>query len=133
MKTLTKILFAGSVLLAGCDSNRRSYATLTAEDFEKAEWISVPYKGEIWGSYLGEDIVHGETNLAIYEKMVAQKNGFEYLTKNGKRYIIRVKGKEILLPDLDKSCYVINNREIVECKRNNQNRSYIAEEDSDVK
>ena len=65
--------------------------------------------------------------------MVAQKNGFEYLTKNGKRYIIRVKDKEILLPDLDKSCYVINNREIVECKRNNQNRSYIAEEDSDVK
>ena len=44
-----------------------------------------------WGRYC-----NGETNLAIYEKMVAQKNGFEYLTKNGKRYIIRVKGKEIL-------------------------------------
>lgn len=73
MKTLTKILLAGSVLLAGCDSNRRSYATLTAEDFEKAEWISVPYKGEIWSSYLGEDIVTEKLTWLFMKKWLRRK------------------------------------------------------------
>lgn len=130
MKTLTKILLAGSVFLVGCNPNQRSYATLTAEDFAKAEWISVPYKGEIWSAYLGEDIVHGETNWAMYEKMVALKNKFKYTKKDGINYIIKVRGKEILLPDLDKNGYVINRKEIIEGQ---QSKSSIAEEDSDVK
>ena len=82
MKTLTKILLVGTVFLAGCNGeHKRSKAALTNEDFTKAEWIRVPYSGEIWSSYLEEDVVHGERNWELYKTEVAKKNKFGYIQK----------------------------------------------------
>ena len=55
MNNLKKILLAGSLLLtpASCGKNPK---ILTEEDFTKADWVSVPYEGEIWTSYAGEDV-----------------------------------------------------------------------------
>jgi hypothetical protein len=101
MRTLSKILLAGSIFLAGCNFPK-SRAVLTGERFQKAEWIEVPYNGRIYSGYTEEDIFHGETNWASYKREVAKRNNFK-ITQDGKDRIVGVKGNSILLPDLDKN------------------------------
>ena len=95
---------------AGCGKNKNPNI-LTEDDFFKAEWISAPYKGEIWSSYMGEKIPRYNANWKIYQRMIAERNGFTYLEKDGKRYIIGFREKRILLPDLDSDEYVVSGKE----------------------
>src|SRR3989344_2295206 len=105
-KLINKILL-GSILLYGLGCAKReepeSSKIFTLEDYQKAEWIEVPYSGEIWSSYMGEKISR-VGNWATYKKGVAvyEKNDFRYVEKNGKEHIVGVKGKTIYIPDLDK-------------------------------
>ena len=116
MITLRKILLAGSFLLVGCGKNEN---LLTEENFTNVEWISAPFKGEVWSGYMGERIPHYSKNLRLYENMVAQRNGFRYIEKDNQRYIVGFKGKTILLPDLDNSGGVISGKDTVRRARNN--------------
>src|SRR3989338_5533217 len=110
MKTLKTILITGSFLLAGC--NGKNPNLLTEENFTNAEWVSVPYTGEIWTSYMGEEISR-YGNWRIYRERVAEKNRFTYIERNDTSYIIGVKGKEIRVPDLDSSGFVVSGKDTV--------------------
>ena len=119
---LKNILMKGSFILAGC-STTRSPSILTKKDFERATWIEAPYRGEIWSSYLGESVSRTNQNWNIYQSEVANKNEFRYVEKEGKRYIVGMKGKSfILLPDLDEANkrghgYVVSGKDTIRNKR----------------
>jgi hypothetical protein len=89
-KTLRNILFGTALLgsVAGCD------AANPRPDYSEANWIQVPYEGQIWDSYMAENIVKSKSNWAEYQWVVGVKNG------QGD-YLENFKGKTILLPDID--------------------------------
>lgn len=101
-----------ALALYGC-GKKENKNILTEAHFDNAEWTDVPYKGEIWTSYIGEGISRYNRNWEIYQAEVAQKNGFRYIEKDGRNYIVEVRGKTILLPDLDSNGYIIRGKDTV--------------------
>jgi len=97
MKNLKKILLAGSLVLFGCEDKN----LLTSEDFNNSNWISAPFAGNIWHSYVGENVSAYDRNWSLYQEKVAEKNGFTYkINEKGFKQVIYNKEK-VLLPDLN--------------------------------
>ena len=117
IKTLRNILLAGTILLSGCSPKEKSHQ-LTEENFQKSEWIEAPYHREIWHSYMGEKISRADTNWTLYKNLVAEKNGFQIMERNGKDEIMYFEKKTILLPDLDSTRYVVSRKDTIWSKRN---------------
>ena len=73
------------------------------QKFNNSDWRAVPYTGEIWTSYMGEDIERSPENWKLYCNMVAHKNHAKCEERNGMLYLVGFSADTILIPNLDGS------------------------------
>ena len=102
---LIGLLVGGAIGFVGLSVGGTTFISKQGKlPFENSKWASVPSVGEVWNSYLNEDIGHSGPKWTSYQEEITKRNRHVGDWKN-------FRGERIELPDLDGDGFVTSGKE----------------------